>query len=269
MSNDFEKITYEELEQLVTGHRNGDKNSTRKLLQAWDRWLQKYINLLYRGRLIMTDKNLRDFIALYMPMEHRKRIHQFMRNAYSRIDIEKTVDTMRLIFSNLQYHEIENEVKLAFLTLAKRYKSQGNYFHIYVNRSFHYQLHRQLKLVANMEAVAAVDGGHLSFWDPNSEGEDGQIYGELINEAKSSRYYVHECDDDINENWINGLTTSEAFDELTKTQRRILKLYYTDGHTDEEIAEMMGTCRATINRRRQKAIRTIKPYFEQQRVIIA
>ena len=63
-------------------------------------------------------------------------------------------------------------------------------------------------------------------------------------------FTIEQSFDSINDNWVLGLTTSDEYRNFSIMERKIIKMYYIDEKSDQDIANEMGTCRATINRRR-------------------
>lgn len=61
-----------------------------------------------------------------------------------------------------------------------------------------------------------------------------------------------------NINWVNGITCNKIFKTLTPFEREILIMSYLDKKKNSEIADICGVCRATINRKKQATIETLK-----------
>ena len=57
--------------------------------------------------------------------------------------------------------------------------------------------------------------------------------------------------------WVNGLTCSDTFKDLSVFQRKILIKYYLEDWNDRQIAEHLGAHVNTINQKRREAIKTI------------
>ena len=246
-------LAYDELEATVQAHRVGD-DATLKLINGFAAYMNKFKQLIVNGNADITDKDIRLFVGLFMPKEKSAHLHQFRRNLNAVHDMNRTIVTIQDLFKTLTEEEVEQELYVALLTLAARYKSHGNYFHTYVYRAYRYQLHRQLKKTIEPQVA--------SYCDEMYTHEDGDY--EVI---ENQHLLINEPLDEINENWINGLTASDVFYSLTKTQRRILKLYYVDDLTDEEIGDKLGVCRATANRRRLRAIHAIKQQLLDKKVM--
>lgn len=246
-----EKLTYEELELIVQAHREGDEAATLRLINGFYAYMNRFKKLIVGGQADIADKELRGFVGLFMSKERAASLHQFRRNKNSLYEMYKTVGIIQDLFKPFHADEIEHELIATLLILAKRYKSHGNYFHTYIQRAYRFQLQRQLKSLVDSQLITT----SLPYFDESYQDESGDFSEEII---ENKHFFINEPLDDINENWINGLTASDTFHPLTKTQRRILKLYYMDDLTDDEIADKLGICRATANRRRKRAVATIE-----------
>lgn len=255
------KLTYEELEIIVQAHRTGDETATTRLINGFYSYMNKFKRLIVNGMADITDREIRSFVGLFMSKERAMVLHQFRRNKNSLYEMYKTIGIIQDLFRPFHPDEIEHELLAALLTLAKRYQSHGNYFHTYVQRAYRFQLQRQLKNLVDTQLVTT----HLPYFDESCQDELGDFSEDII---ESNYYLINEPLDEVNENWINGLTTSDIFHALTKTQRRILKLYYVDDLTDDEIADKLGVCRATANRRRLRAVLDVEKEVEKAGGII-
>jgi len=62
------------------------------------------------------------------------------------------------------------------------------------------------------------------------------------------------------ENILIGIDLKEGYTRLTKREKNIINLYYLEGYKDEEIANIYGVCRQSVNESRKKGIEKLK-YF--------
>lgn len=248
-------LSYEELEEIVQEYKNGNKEVTDKLIGGFWKFMQKYIRVVSSGKADITDRNIRQFIQLFMTKEEGSVTYQFRKNKKAQQDFLKAVENVAYLFSSVSYEELMHEAILTLLTLVERYNSKGNFFHTYVSRVFHYQYYRQLRELLLLNA----SNKRISFSDDEYIDDSGEYIDSII---EDSRFLINEPLDEINDNWINGLTAGEVFEDLTPTQRRILKYHYEDDLKDEDIARIMGVCRATVNRRRLAAVKLVKAQLE-------
>lgn len=255
------KFSYEELDQIIRGYKSGDKSYGPRLYDAFKGFIGRYVDILHRGRYKISDRLTREFIALYMQDEEKRRhIHQYNHMPAVRHEIYKVSDNLRFIFTPFSPEELENELVIALFQLANRYRFYDDKprFHTYVRRTFAYEAKRRIESLM-------IDPTAYRFDDRVDEGQDGG-YDESISAieyALKISTHQHELLEDefenvLNENWINGITCAEPFQTLSKLERRILKLYYQEEYTDQKIADIIGCCRATINRRRLVAEEKVK-----------
>lgn len=244
-------ITYEELEEIVQAHRHGDEEAGLRLINAFYPYMNKFKRLICDGHADVTDKEIRAFIGLYMPKAKSMKNGSFRRNKTALYDMYKTVGIIKDLFREHSQEDIEHELYIALFKLAERYTPYGNSFHTYVARAYRFQLKRQLTDIIETHVVST----KMHFFDDVHMDEDGDFSKTYVENA---HLLLNEPFDEINDNWVNGWTASDMFHLISKMDRRLLKMKYIDKKTDEEIAFELGICRATANRRRQRAILTLQ-----------
>jgi len=62
------------------------------------------------------------------------------------------------------------------------------------------------------------------------------------------------------ENVLIKIDLEKGYKLLTKREKNIIILYYLEGYKDEEIANIYGVCRQSVNESRQNGIKKLK-YF--------
>jgi RNA polymerase sigma factor (sigma-70 family) len=248
------KISYEECDRLVLAYRDDcDSEAAQSLLDAFEGYIVKYYNVIRRGKIAINDRDIREFLKLYMKNEYcRRHIHQFKRMPIVQQEIYIVGDSVRNLCLSYSDEELLNEIYVAFLTMAKRYQSPDGKprFHSYILQAFHYQLRRQLQTLVSDPIVFKMKH-NVHFLDDEW---DGDIKGNYIEYFEDERpvFTIEEEFDTINDNWILGYTTGEEYRDLTIMERKIIKMYYLDEMSDQDIADQLGTCRATVNRRRNR-----------------
>lgn len=257
------KISYEECDKLVLAYRdNNDPDAAQALLDAFEGYMAKYYNVIRHGKVAIHDRDIREFIKLYMKNEYcRRHIHQYRRMPVVQQEIYSVADSIRKLCQPYSDDELMNEIYVAFLTMAKRYQSPDGKprFHSYILRAFHYQLRRQLQTLVSDPIVFKM-ASNVKYLDDQWEGDD-YSYGRFDAEGfedKRPTFTIESSLDAINDNWVLGYTTGQEYRDLSIMERKILKMYYIDDMSDQEIADQLGTCRATVNRRRNKALRILE-----------
>ena len=252
------KLSYDELEDIIQRYQQGDPAASQEVLDAFRSFLRKYHRLICFGQFDIHDRGTRSFISLFMN-EHGKRakIHQFKYAPSARYDMYKTVQMIREFFQEHSPEDIEQELVLALLLMAQRYRNNDDTpgFHKYMSRAFHFQIFRQLK----GRSIRA----HMSLDESTTEGDDYIDVDKLVNDHA----YItveDQLEDQIDENWINGFTCSDLFQQLNSVERRILRWYYVDGKSDKEIAKKLGLHRVNVTIRRAKIKDKIaREYYKQ------
>lgn len=263
-----EKLTYEECDRLVLAYRDENcQESALLLIDAFEGYIVKYFNIIRRGKLKVEDRDVREFVKLYMMNEAMRRlIHQFKRKPAVYSEINSVTLMIKNSCESYSDEELMSEIHVALLTMAKRYKSPDGKprFHTYMLRAFHYQLRRQLEILT---------GGPISYIIDNNTYHNNAT---IPKDYTYDKYDIEFCSDNtptftideemetINENWVLGYTTESEFGDLTVMERKILKMYYVDEMSDQQIADRLGTCRATINRRRNKVKRNLRTARESR-----
>jgi RNA polymerase sigma factor (sigma-70 family) len=258
------KVSYEECDRLVKAYRDDHcELAAGHLLDAFEGYLVKYYNVIRWGKVAIQDRDIREFVKLYMRNEYcRRHIHQYRRMPVVQQEIYNVTQSIRRLCFPYANDELMNEIYVALLTMAKRYKSPDGKprFHSYVLQAFHYQLRRQLQTLVSDPIVFKM-AHNINFHDEFHEGTndyDMKGYNVEKYEDKTERFTIHQAFESINDNWILGHTTGDEYIQLTVMERKIIKLYYLDKMSDQQIADRLGTCRATVNRRRNKAVNSLK-----------
>lgn len=268
-NEELERLSYEECEELVVRYRDlGDEDACLRLIKAFEGFLVRYYVLLRQGKVYINGRNIREFLKLYIKDTYiRKSIHQYGYKPKAKEALYETADILKDLLRPYRNEELMNEIYAAFLAVAKRYKSPDGKprFHHYLLRVFHYQLARQIDKLISDPLVFKMSS-HMSFGEIDLDSEETGLYFNLNMDKyvdKNRPINIEEHFDEINENWILGFTASEEYQSLSVLERKILKLYYVDEKSDQQIADELGTCRATINRKRNHIVRKLRKYFQK------
>lgn len=266
----FSMADYQQLHQAVLDYQAGSQDAAEVIIQSFDKFLWRYVNLLNAGIFQIDDTGLRRFISLFMNGKGSKsHVNQYKFKLTVRDSIYSTVNLLQLTFSRCPQEELRNELICALLSMALRYRDlERPSFHNYVDKCFHYEAFRALTPYLN-DPASRFNNEDLDDWEIEDEDSSRQF-------TKAEDFAVHQQALDassiaikenitspydaamLNVNWINGITCSAIFKELTPFERRLMLLSYTEKKTDTQIAEIYGVCRATINRKKQNAIKKLK-----------
>lgn len=253
-----DRAKLEEIDELVFKFQNGNEKAGLELIDIYEPFLRKYYKLVKDGLLNFQDKDSRKFVGLFIEdADCRKKLVK------NRLFSEDTTTMAHLaagmichLCQDISQDDIMQELITLFIVLAKRYKKKGKnlFFGGYLYSSYKYELYRRILMLTTDPLVHRADM-NLEYYDESYMNDEEMVLDEpciYTNEP------VMVIDDDLGNSWVRGLTCTEAFEDLSPTERLILKLKYYDNLTDIEISQRMGLHRNTIRAHRLKAIDKIK-----------
>lgn len=258
---------YINLHETVLDYKHGNKEAGKKIAESYRGFIWKYVNLICHGVFDINDSRLRRFVSLYS--SNVKDFNQYRHKKSVKENLTETSIRLTKLFSQYTEDEIRNELICSLLTMAKKYSDyERPSFHTYVERCFHFEIYRTLsKLIKDpitrQDYEEFIDEGYL---EENCSDEINSVLQEVDKELSIKysssavifdNYSVYD-DETLNDNWFNGITCSEVFNCITPFERKILVEHSVNKKTDSEIGDKYGLCRATINRRRLKAINKLK-----------
>lgn len=261
------KVSYRDLDKLVIAYRDeGDEEAAAKIIDAFEGYMVKYFNLIRKGRAVFDDRDIREFIKLYTANEYaRRNIHRYKYMPAVHHEMQSVADRIRKLYQYCSDDDLIHEIYIAILTMAKRYNPPDKEprFHTYMVRAFHYQLRRQLQAIIDEElAFKTVD--YMAIAEHMREESEYDYYEVEDTSEVNPDFTIEGSMEAFNENWVLGYTTDPIYMDLTVMERRILKMYYIEEMSDQKIADQLGTCRATINRRRNRTKEELKRKFEAE-----
>ena len=293
----FTESDYQELQRNLILYKEGNQEAITYIVRIFHPFITKYARFIKKGDLpysryvdsrgvnrCKVSPTISNFVSLFI---EKKDDVVDKKKLFS-----STCFRIKTMFSKYEYGDIYNELVLALLNMANKYKitqdgdkyhkSNGT-FHMYVSKCFHWEAYRYLsKLIhdplSRFEVIRLCD----QFDDMDIEKNKSEVFIEdeiasfkiqemldtasrqsdiknantltLKEQEPISAYDV----DSLNFNWTNGVTCSELFEDLTPYEREIIILSFIKNKTDIEIGTIYGCHRATINEHKKKAINKIK-----------
>lgn len=247
---------YEEVEKLVLEYKSGQANIAEQLVEHYKGFMNKYIDVICDGNVNLSNKSVRSFVSLFFSDKGAKRkVGHYYRSPYIMIQSSMSVSSIYKTYIHFDKEEIENVLAQILFEMATKYKPMDEIprFHSYLMSAYHFKVYHSLNALTKDPLFHSVQHG-LYFDEENI-----LSYDEVNENILEVRYPIllTESDTVVDDNWIAGFTTGELFSYLSPVDRKILKLSYVDKFTDAEIADMFGTCRATINRRKSQSKRIL------------
>lgn len=251
---------YYEVHQNALAFKNGNKDCGLMLINAFGEFLNYYSRLINYKEFDLNHKSTRAFIKMFMPNKKiAKNIHKFKRAKSINSFAYEGAKNINKMFSHYSEPEVNTELIIVLLLMAKRYSDTKPSFHLYVQKMFHYTLMETVR--SKFKNVCVLDSTLSDNIDIQDTFDNYYVSNKNIDKyyflKNSSKPKVkdYDCTDtrSLNNNWIQNITSTDIFKTLTAFEKMILIESYIYNKTDEEIATEYGTCRATINRRKMKA----------------
>lgn len=261
------------IDELVFEFQNGSEEAALKLLEIYgghpkkkdlNLYLGKYFKMLRYGKLDMKDRDSRLFISLFLDDENMRKE---MRKAYQ---YKPTQQAARRKLQNLEYSlrsmsddDLRQELVAIFLKVAMRYEKVKEKvdFNGYLYNYYRYEVANFIKKLLQPEELYVKHPDRLVRIADDLLGDDDSVIE--LQDSILLNLPMMQMDEELDINWVRGLTCGEEFKELTQLQRLILKLNYEDGWSDGKIADMMGIHINTIFRQRKKADATVRETVEK------
>lgn len=280
--NELDLEKYIKVHNLALEFKNGNEESGLELIGCFSSYVSQYILLIKCGEFIPTNKSIYKFISLFYSTHSNYNKNLKYRDSIKGYWTSEAKYIARL-FSSLDKEDVESTLKYVLLKMAKNYKSEEPRFHTYVSRCFHYFLYNELtKYIKDVFCNNAyVLHTNINNEEPyilaeklastkNQCNDISDEYDSVINKVdylslinKSDMALQESNVDEYNEdfldiNWINGITCSKIFKELTPFERKLLIEHDVYKKSDKQISEECGYVRVTINRKRLKAVNKLK-----------
>ena len=253
--HEYYNLPEEEMQDLVARAQKGDEAAQNRLLQVFENFIKKYVNVIYHGNLLLDASDIRQFLKLFVTEPDVKRA--LGRNQISWSHRQKVNEVLRGIQYQVQRYGDEEDarqtVEMSFLQCVNIYQRKGDIpFSGFLYRYFLFVMK------TNLVNMLMSQLGRKTFpLKPEHTGdtEDGELQPGFEPPAEPGVEEVfgsHEID----ENWIIGESVMHPFDSLTVQERQILKWRFVDGDSTKTIAhrttENPNTVRDRINTARDK-----------------
>lgn len=293
----FTESDYQELQRNLILYKEGNREAITYIVRIFHPFITKYTRFIINGDLPYSKYiDTKGIERRKVSSTISKFVSLFIENKDEQIDKKKlfsfTCVKIKTLFSKYEYGDIYNELVLALLNMANKYKitAEGDKyhkangtFHMYVSKCFHWEAYRYLKKLIK-DPLSHLETLRLCDQFDNMDIEDATT--EIFIEDESAVFAIQEMFETIsrqndiehantltlkeqttisaydieslNFNWTNGATCSELFKTLTPYEREIIVLSFIKNKTDIEIGIIYGCHRATINEHKKKAINKIK-----------
>ena len=289
-------LKYRLLEDNIILYKQGNREAMDYIIKRFHGFLCKFTKLICYRKIFYfevtdatgtkrknIDSSLIAFLRLYISQEDKKDC------TTPRMIYYKTVSKIHNLFADYSFNDIYNQLVLALLNMANKYKviypgeegyKPNGTFYMYVSKCFHYDAYKYLdELISKpFNQVPYVthfddpDDQYEQFWAsmPDEEADlnndkNTEIISRQLSIKNSDKLTMIENDpvdiydeDALNFNWTNGITCSEIFSDLSNIEREIIVLNYIKKMSVENIAKIYRTSKTVIRNHRDSAIEKIK-----------
>lgn len=241
VKTNFKEVYYalpeEEMQSLLARAKNRDQLAQAELLVVFNNFLSKYVSLLWNGRYIIRDYDIRRFIGL------------FIKNPTTRFALLKlkfTPEMIKDVHENMQgihymvtrlctEEDVQQTVYMAFIQCISVYKRKDKIpFSGFLYSYFFYILKK------HVETFLIDQLGRKTFplIEPSDAygGDDNDFQGVYAPPGDSLEEMMAN-DQLIDEFWVFGDTVNAPFDCLSIQDRQLLRWRYIDKLKTSDIAE--------------------------------
>ena len=315
INTNFTEQDYANLQRNLVLFKEGNREATEAIIASFHRFLHAYTHFIVLHKIpyykvkgndnkihYKMNQSILNFISLFNKQIYNTTQMFTDEKRSNKHLIKDSCEYIYNLFSKFEYGDIYNELTLALLNMANKYKiiddpndpmyKPNGTFHVYVKKCFHFEAFHFLKRLCNDPLLNA----NLLSIAPEDElidDEDNLQNTTVIVDEKASEEYniLVDCidrqfairnsslltvkenyntdniydDDALNFNWINGAACSSIFKCLSSYERELLMLSYTRNQTEDTLAKLYGCSRSTIGTHKRRAIQKLKEAMEKEK----
>jgi len=205
---------YTESTELVLKYQDGDKKAGEQLLENYENTVRMFVKMLYYGNFYKGNKLINSFTSLLCSKGTPNR-EERIKNIMSVISTKYQ--------SYYSVEDIEQDIKEAILQTALRYDPSK------IEKAFEYFFQFYFAYLLKANTIDRLDA-------PISLPKDEDTMDFIKSRRRSET--VDKTGDVVrgNEFFVEDEPTSELFEGIDKEQRKLLKKYYLEEKTLEEIS---------------------------------
>lgn len=236
---------YEHINDLVKECHNKNTDAALELIKIFSSFINKYKLMLKHSTVNYEDKDTRRFLALFSKhLESRKKLKSKVLSYEINSIAHAITEQLNYQLACIPEEDIEQDIIRIILLLVSRYEDKGKNFCAYLYNTFRYEMKRVVD-----SYVSDPINAFLEYDEADQSYEDAYLNIDNL---------VKEFEDELDLNWIQGLTCGDDFADVSKMDRMILSLYYERNYSEQKIADTLGVHRNTIFTRRTKAVKKIR-----------
>ena len=255
---------WNEVEELVLSYQkylNSDEKYkcdeyALELINRFGPLFKKYMLLIKHNQIDFNDMEQKSFISLFMDDRVlRRMLNRKVTPPQYKSDIYSKSNFIRETYGSNSEEDIQYDLYICFLNVARRYKQIGKNFCAYLYNVYRHEVSRFIK--AYIKNPLAIPYKNFQYEDFINGAEDNI---DMSEELEISYYESITGLPDLS--WMLGETCATEFLFLTPIQRKIMVKYYLEDWSDRQIAESMGLQTSSINGKRREALNILCEYYD-------
>jgi len=257
-----------DLKELATSYQNGDSHAGAKLLEIYSLVIDTFFYLIKRNKYNMHNDSVRSLISAFIGTKNKEALisakkirRNLRRNNPGNEALRELHEKASLIYYaclDLSDDEVLQELRTIFLVLIYKWKDVVKVpFSGYIRACFKWGvkdwlkrwLHENHKGGFFLEYIDGMTEASVANCGTFKYTTEGQKIPLGILEKNTTLPLTSEVI--IDDLWIVGITCEVPYDILTTEERLFIKLKWIDGHTQREIAKILGYHPNTIVKKKK------------------
>lgn len=260
VKDQYYTLPEEEIQEMLVKAKAGDTVTQSFLLQKFDPFLSKYVNLLFYGTYDIGNYDMRRFISLFVTDANvRMYLKRNKLNEYGRHHVNETMGRIcGMVQRYCDEEDVRQTINMTFLNCVMRYKrtksKRGGWvpFSGFLYSYFFYMVKKDVDVYL-IDQLGRKTFPLIDDEDWGEEEDETQPGYTAPPEPSAEEMFGPE---EIDEDWVLGDTALPPFDDLTIQQRQLIKWRYVDGLKSSDIAQRItehpNTVREHFNKIRMK-----------------
>lgn len=227
--------------------REAAKEAAEELISRFQPLFKKYVTLITSGHIDFGDSEMKRFVLTFVgDPELKAALKRRRQTAKYRAGISDKFNFVVASYGALPNQEIELDLQMLLMVLAKRYKQMGKNFCAYLKNCFCFEVSRHITKFTRERSNIQYTTIEYEDWMESHEDEafeecfDDKLYEDTMGIPDMT--------------WVAGESCSDSFQTLDPLERKLLLKYYMEDYNDRQIAEEFSMHINTVNQKRRKAV---------------
>jgi hypothetical protein len=232
------KLTAKQYNAVSNAVKNNDISF---LILSFAPFIMRYAVLINTGEVLRGKYKAKDGSIKYSTPRSIRKFLQFYSSESIRRNkkaYKKACETIKYRYRAYEFGDIYNEVVLTFADFVNTFRTRDDLkngsFTDFLSNQFHFYMNNTLRRKLLKDPLVVIP----EFIDP-PEYSYTIDYSSLDKEisVKNSHTLTVDTSDDIDFNWISGITCNDVFKSFTRYERDLIYMLYVENKTVRQIAK--------------------------------